>query len=65
MQEQQEFCYKTLEDFAQRKWSVAMAKVPFPIKWREKLAQHVLQIQSVLELADKLKLDCLVKTSII
>ncbi len=64
-QEQQESCYKTLEDLAHRKWSIAMAKVLFPIKWREKLARHALQIQSISELADELKPDCLLKTSVL
>lgn len=42
-----------------------MAKALFPIKWREKLARRVLQIQSVTELADELKPDCLLKTSVL
>lgn len=65
IQKWQECCYKTLEDFAHQKWSVAMAKVLFPIKWRKKLARHTLQIQSVSELADKLKPKCLLKTSVL
>ncbi len=36
--DQQEFCYKAIENFAYRKWSIAMVKVLFSIKWREKLA---------------------------
>ncbi len=39
-----------------------MAKVLFPIKWKEKLAQCISQIQSALELANELKPDCLLKT---
>lgn len=41
-----------------------MAKVLFPLKWKKKLAQHILQIQFVLELADKLKPDYLLKISV-
>lgn len=41
-QEQQKFYYKTLEDFSHQKWFVAMAKILFLIKWKEKLTQHVL-----------------------
>lgn len=38
-----------------------MAKVLFPIKWKENLTQHVLQIQSISELLDKQKPNCLLK----
>ena len=42
-----------------------MAELLFLIKWREKLARRALSIQSVLELADELKPDCLLKTSVL
>lgn len=64
MQKQQESYYKILEDFAYQKQSVAMAKVLFLIKWRKKLARRVSQIQFISKLANKLKPDCLLKTSV-
>lgn len=64
MQKQEESYYKMLENFAYQKWFVVMAKILFLIKQREKLARHASQIQFVLELADKLKPDCLFKTSV-
>lgn len=38
-----------------------MVKALFLIKWREKLARQVIQIWSVVDLANKFKPDCLFK----
>lgn len=42
-----------------------MAKAFFTVKLREKLAQRESQIQSVTELTDKLKPECLLKTLVL
>lgn len=64
-QRQQELCYKALDDFAHSKWSVTMAKALFSIKLREKLARRASHIQSVTEMRDELKPNCLLNTSIL
>lgn len=62
---QQQSCFNLLEKFAQRQWSKVMANVFFLIKLRERLACCAARIQYVSNLKNKLKLDCLLRTSIL